>query len=301
MAGGRRSKSSGKSQERELTESDQDSLSMDLVKDLLQIQESSIKSMFTAVFDSTNKRIDGLIKDVQDLKTSLELSQAEIAELKTVTNKERLTNIKTNIQELLDKTDDLENRSRRNNLCFDGITETPGSESWEKSEENVRKVLKDQLKLDDEDIIIERAHRVGKRKPGKCRSIVAKFLSYKDREQVFKSKRKLKGTKITVREDFSDKVNKKRQELLPKMHEARKEGKTAYLSFDKLIIRDQPRYIDYNDGDFAYNPNSRAHYVTSPPFIPNPMFISQPVMVAASQVQVPPPSNEQESDPTYNT
>lgn len=164
-----------------------------IVKELLSIQESSMKSFFVAYMNSTNSRIDNLIKEVQDLKMSLEYSQAQVEDLKKPNCQERLQN---NMCSLFDKVDDIENRSRQNNLCFEGIDKEAEywSESWHKSDENVSKILKDKMNLPVDDIKIERANRVGTRRPGKARAIVVKFLNYKDRERVFKQCRSLKET-----------------------------------------------------------------------------------------------------------
>lgn len=141
------------------------------------------------------------------------------------------------------KTDDLDNRSRRNNLCFEGIAESNArNETWDQSEAHVKKIISDHMDLDVNAINIERAHRVGPKKSSseKPRAIVAKFLDYKDREMVFKAKRNLKGTNVFVREDYSERVAEKRKNLIPKMMEERKKGKKAYLRFDKLIVQDFP-------------------------------------------------------------
>ena len=38
---------------------------------------------------------------------------------------------------------------------------------------------------------------------------------------------------------YSQRIMARRKELLPKMMKAREEGKIAYLSFDKLVVRDR--------------------------------------------------------------
>ena len=165
--------------------------------------------------DSTNKRIDNIIKDTQDLKTSLEFTQADMAELKQLNCQKKIEEIQASLESLAEKLDDLENRSRRNNLCFDGLheDEDTSTETWQQSEDKVNRIISEQLGLNAENILIERAHRVGKKKEtGKPRTIVAKFLSFKDREKILKSRKQLKGTRITVREDFSDRVAEKREE-----------------------------------------------------------------------------------------
>ena len=91
----------------------------------------------------------------------------------------------------------------------------------------------------DTDLVIERAHRVGRpHSDSKPRKIVTWFLNYKDREAVFKAKKLLHGTNMFVNEDYSDRVIKKRTELMPKLKEARCKNQRAFLRFDKLVIYD---------------------------------------------------------------
>ena len=65
--------------------------------------------------DSVNVRIDSLIKDIASIRTSLEFTQGQVDEL--IKNELNLKGIKSNIEHLEDKIDDLENWSRRNIIC----------------------------------------------------------------------------------------------------------------------------------------------------------------------------------------
>ena len=89
--------------------------------------------------------------------------------------------------------------------------------------------------------MIERAHRIGKLEPGieKPRTIAVKFLSFKDRDTVLKNSKLLKNTGIYINEDFSDAVQQRRREQIPKMKQARERGKIAYFSYDRLVIKDK--------------------------------------------------------------
>ena len=66
----------------------------------------------------------------------------------------------------------------------------------------------DELEITDE-LYIERAHSVRRRKDVKFnsnntpRTIVAKFLDYKEKQEVMRRRYKLKDTTYSVREDFS--------------------------------------------------------------------------------------------------
>ena len=53
------------------------------------------------------------------------------------------------------------------------------------------------------DISIERTHRVGEKSSDKERAIVVQFSFYKDKINILRNCKKLKGTKNSIFEDFS--------------------------------------------------------------------------------------------------
>ena len=72
---------------------------------------------------------------------------------------------------------------------------------------------------------IERAHRI-KRKgssenPGKPRTIVCRFLNYKDETNILKNTKKLKGKKNFINEDFFPENMELRKELWKKVKKQR--------------------------------------------------------------------------------
>ena len=76
-----------------------------------------------------------------------------------------------------------------------GIMEKSGIESgtWEERETKVKVFLQEKLGLETDEITIERSHRIGNKKEGKRRTIIAKFLNYKQCEKVVK---KMQGAEI---------------------------------------------------------------------------------------------------------
>ena len=86
---------------------------------------------------------------------------------------------------------------------------------------------------DARDIEFQRVHRLGKRsdKKGKPRVIIARFLSYTDREAVFSLRASLdKESEVGIGPDLPKDVVDMRKPLIPKMLEARKQGKHAAFS-----------------------------------------------------------------------
>ena len=93
--------------------------------------------------------------------------------------------------------------------------------------------MEEKLKMEEEEasnICIERAHRLDKKKDdNKPRPIIAKFTFHEDKEHILFIAYKLAGTGLGISQDF--KVLK----------DAKKEGRTAKLVYDKLYI-DGQRY-----------------------------------------------------------
>lgn len=198
-------------------------------------------------------RLDNVIKDVAEVKYSLNFCndlldkkmnditntiQVIKNEKHTVENNQILENSNNyDLKLIKDKLTDLENRSRRNNLRFDGIPEDK-DEDWKVSEAKIKKLLNEKLGMD-EDIEIDRAHRSGKiERNGKNRVIIARFTNYKTKEVILKNSNKLKDTGFYINEDFAEETQKLRASLVPEMKRMRAEGKFAIIKFDKLIVKE---------------------------------------------------------------
>ena len=144
------------------------------------------------------------------------------------------------LKEIKDKLNDLENRSRRNNLRIDGIIEEE-NESWSQTEKKLQEIINDQLQLE-RDIEIERAHRSGKTVidgvANKRRTIIAKFLNFKDKQEVLSEykARKLWTKDIFINEDFSEDTMEKRKGLFQRAKELQEEGKFAKVVYDRLLF-----------------------------------------------------------------
>ena len=107
-----------------------------------------------------------------------------------------------------------------------------------------------------------KAHRVGKKtKAGrhlgnasqsreqKPRPKVAKISSWKVKENILREARRKRPEDITFLHDLSKRTLERRQELIPEMLEARKQGKIGYMVMDKLIIHDRKKPDDDNSDD----------------------------------------------------
>lgn len=141
---------------------------------------------------------------VEALTDSLREAKEEINQLKS-----QVSSLKSDLVQLelraTNRSDDLEQYTRRNNLRVFGIPEVAG----EDTDAAVAKVFKEKMNIDIPIEKIERSHRVGKKigpaedgRP-RWRPIIVRFISYRDRRRVFQAKKQLKGTEVSVREDLT--------------------------------------------------------------------------------------------------
>jgi len=150
-----------------------------------------------------NNMIKILIEEVKMVKEELESSNRKVKLLELEN-----ANLKKTVNLTLYKIDALEQYGRRENLRFHGIPENT-TDSNDDGEEMVLSIAKAlNIKLDTKDI--QRAHRIGK-KPDKVQSkprpIIARFISFKKRNEVLYAKSKLKEidcfSKVFITEDLT--------------------------------------------------------------------------------------------------
>ena len=135
----------------------------------------------------------------------------------------------------------MEDRSRRNNLRFEGITEHE-NESWDDCENKIYDLLENKLEIDIENVVIERAHRTEKKKnKNRSRPIVAQFSNYKDKMNILKNCKKLKNTRFSIFEDFSREAAAIHKEKWQEVLANREKGMKPYLNYRTVICKQKVR------------------------------------------------------------
>ena len=248
------------------TEKHLQNISIEMIKELFtemfKVQEETIRKIVSSCNSDTivrldrlseeiqdnNERLEKLNKETVDLKISLETSQ-EIFEKKfqkvndnlskqKQKHKEDINELWKDNDQLCERLRDLEDRSRRDNLRIDGIAEVE-NETWEQTEEILQNLFKEKLQL--ENISVERAHRVGNKEKNNKRTIVVKLASFKDKLKIISEARKLKGTNISINEDYSKETLEIRKEKWKEVKELRKNGTYAILVYDKVVTKGKYR------------------------------------------------------------
>ena len=150
----------------------------------------------------------------------------------------RVSDLETKVDKKLklleDRIDGLEGYTRRSNIIVHGLKEGD-SESHESTEDKVRSLIKDDLDIQEE-ISIERCHRLGKRNGGRSRPVIVRFSFFKQKQLTMKRAPKLQGKAVSVSDDFTLAVRQRRKMLVPHLKYFRNKGKKASLTVDKLSV-----------------------------------------------------------------
>ena len=138
-------------------------------------------------------KLGTLSEDVTELKNSIACISTSVENLeKDVEGKLDKLEFLNFKKQILDKIDDLENRSRRNNLVFWNVPEVETMDRPKGCIGLIQDILILHMKLiEAEEIILEKAHHSGQMRHGKNgdaspRPIHVKFLNWMDKEYVLK-------------------------------------------------------------------------------------------------------------------
>ncbi|XP_065292009.2 uncharacterized protein [Dermacentor albipictus] len=224
----------------------------DMVKEMLQNQ----KEILSKISEIQQKQVSSEL-NITQIQSKLVDIEKKLQSMDQIEN--RLTKVEScvetldvHVAALRRQTEDLDNRSRRNNLIIRGVEEED-SETDEilmkkVNEEIIGGILKQKLNS------IERIHRLGKKIPGQIRPIIFRVTDFRDKVRILSNCRKLRGTQFSINEDFSKRVVEIRKKLWKSSEEERMKGAKVKLFFDKLRV-DKTMYA-WND---VTNERSKWH------------------------------------------
>lgn len=159
----------------------------------------------------------------------------------------------------------LEREKRRKNLLIFNIDEER-DEKISDIENKIAQLIVQKLMVSEFCLSqdVDYCRRLGKvPTSGKTRPIILALTTERKKWAILKNCNKLKGSNISIREDYPEEVRTKRKGLLEEMKKLKKEGKKVSLVYDKLYIRE--------DTDTARGSNSQKRAPSQSPDIPNKM------------------------------
>ena len=146
-----------------------------------------------------NSPFKKLLQEVTNLKNDFAIYKQKLSKVKVVNER-----LRQQLNLSLYKTDALEQYGQRENLRIYNVTES--NSNIDDGEEMVLHMAKEMNK-NLTDMEIQRAHRLGRKRNGKPRPIIVKFMCCKKRSQFISSKKKLKDSarfsNLNVAEDLT--------------------------------------------------------------------------------------------------
>lgn len=135
---------------------------------------------------------------VSTLKENYE-KRIKTLEDENVSIKSKLQKLEEMNKNIIAKYDKFDSTLKRKSLRIYGLKETKNENCSKMTLELVTK----KMEIEIENNNIESCYRVGKYDPNKVRPIFVKFVRLDVKRQIFKNKRKLKGTGIVIREELT--------------------------------------------------------------------------------------------------
>lgn len=185
-------------------------------------------------------------KRVEEIKRGMNVIEAKVAALEArdtvAENNENYRKLEKKLEELKAREIDQEARSRRNNLIFHGIQETPGEDCSKVLHGFLRNVCN--FAKPGADFLIQRCHRLGKPRTGligqranKPRPIIANFLDFREKEEIRRTRTSL-PIQFSITEDLPIEIRKAREQLLPELKECKQQGKKATIIYPAKLLVD---------------------------------------------------------------
>ena len=126
------------------------------------------------------------------------------------------------------------NRSRRNNLIFEGTKEHE-NESWEHCKNKIYNLLEYKLEVNIENVVIERARQTGKKNKNIPRPTDAQFSFYKDMMNILKNCKKLISTWFSIFKDVSRETAAISKEKWQEVLANREKRMISFLNYRTVI------------------------------------------------------------------
>lgn len=190
-------------------------------KALLLNMQRSLTSI-DAKIDNMNTRMDSVVGKLEDHDSRIKEAEKRISTLEdgATSSARQVTQMDRLLRIIAEKNEDLEARSRRNNVRILGLAETTNTGKMEVFVENLVTELFGKEAFSSH-LIVERAHRslTARPPPGaQPRPIIARFLNYRDRDAVLRRARELGAVKygnanLSFFPDFTPSVQEGRRKF----------------------------------------------------------------------------------------
>ena len=232
-----------------------------LKKEILEGIREEVKTAVKKEFEDFRKEIDEkLEKNKSEQEVYVNEKIKEVQELHQIEKNsllQRLDKMEDNFQLLMNANDsllqrciDAEDRQRRLNIVVSNLEIDPNLSCIE----NAEKMFVEKLKVPNDvvnNFLYRNAHYLGREERGKGRSLIVAFLRQTDRDLIMSYGKNLKGTDISLRQNYSAETRGKKDELLKLKNSLASDGMKLRVVERRykptLQILNGNKWTDYND------------------------------------------------------
>lgn len=205
--------------------SNQKQMAGDIYNNLSEIK--SLQRNVDSVTQVLSQRLDQIEQKVKTLSSSVGAIGDCQGTVATLTKK---------ITDMESKLVDLEDRGRRN-LINHGVAEPEGETSELLCQEVIEGAFFKTLGV--RVSTTERLHRIGAKRQGRKRPVIIKLYDYQEKRKVMENCLKLKGSQISISEDFSYHTRQIRKKLWKSKSSIRSEGGRVSLVYNKIRVNNE--------------------------------------------------------------
>lgn len=221
--------------------------------DTLNAHQAQVQEQIQSINDNVNDKFENFEKHIDEIKTTAvtalrlaEQNKKDIDEIRDYLHF-KCDQLSSENKLLKQRTNKLENYSRRNNVVIKGIAE-PQHETKQDCEDKIRHFLTTQLKLNEDTVRnmkFVRVHRLGSYQKGRFigtkpnRPIIVRFRDYADKSMVWAARSNISNDSLFISENFSAETeyNRKKLYIIYKYAKSLEKYKMKIsLNGDNLII-----------------------------------------------------------------
>ena len=186
---------------------------VEALQEVIKRKDDDIANLNRAV-GALTVEVKSVQKSAEDLKESNDFISYETTQMKgnIKNNHIMLETSQKNLSKIEDKSRDLEDRQRRNNLVFFKVPESDKDEHGNYKREDCEKLIIDELlrcgiisnqEIEDSQYLMDRAHRLGRKDDSKPypRPIIVRMTMFKDKQHILKNAYKLATSNMNVSEE----------------------------------------------------------------------------------------------------
>lgn len=189
----------------------------------------------TSMLRNLQNKFDEQTKELRDMKQSIPQIINNNIDNKFANLEFKYNSLEKTITQQGRRIQQLERTTRQKNLIVFGIEEN--ERSYYDLQERIVRIINQYMEINCNKENIAEVRRLGKKQDdGKIRPTIVSLTTMGMKIDLLKNKKKLNDSPYYIKEDFPPEILEERKKLTTQMLEERKNGRIAFLKYNKLVV-----------------------------------------------------------------